>query len=380
MTQRCCAPEADTRSCLNIVHTLEDKSIRFDDGRLAFVSVDRFRELVCAGKCCLVCADANSDLSTREHIIPDWILRTLNLHGRSITLPNSTLHRYGKYVIPCCSSCNALMGVNLEKPISEAFSSGFHSFEKFLLSSNGKLKLFAWMSFLFIKSHYKDLSLAHERDLRMRSGSIAKKLEYDWGDFHHIYCLARSPYAKASVHPDALGSLAIISILEELEREPFDFIDLTLARTIGIRIGEIGVIAVFGDGGAVLDQMNRKILQKITGPLGFAQFRELVANFACCSVHHKNPPRYASFPGMFGPETIAIACTSRDSHPEFENFEPRVLGSFMEGLLYESMKSVIDTPDFQANLREGAVTFLFDDEGNFVNLKGRPVSPSEPST
>jgi hypothetical protein len=227
------------------------------------------------------------------------------------------------------------------------------------------------MSFLFIKSHYKDLSLAHERDLRKAAGSIAEELEYDWGDLHHIYCLARSPYVKASVHSDTLGSLAIVPIFKENEREPFDFIDLTVARTIGIRIGEIGVIAVIGDGGAVLDQMDRRILDKITGPLGFAQFRELVANFACCSLHHKNPPSYASFPNMFGPETIGIACTSRDSHPQFDEFEPKILGSLMEMLLYQSMKGVIDESDFQAKLRDGSASFLFDGDGSFVNLKDR---------
>ena len=353
------------------MHTLEDKSIRFDDGRLAFVSVDRFRDLVCSGKCCLVCADENTDLSSREHIIPDWILRALNLHNKNITLPNSTLHRYGQYVVPCCSNCNELMGLELEGPISEAFVSGFYSMEKLLLSYNGKLKLFAWLSFLFIKSHYKDLSLAHERDLRKAAGSIAEELEYDWADLHHIYCLARSPYVKSSVHPDTLGSLAIVPIFKENEREPFDFIDLTVARTIGVRIGEIGVIAVIGDGGAVLDQMGRRILDKITGPLGFAQFRELVANFACCSLHHKNPPSYASFPNMFGPETIGIACTSRDSHPQFDEFEPKILGSLMEMLLYQSMKGVIDETDFQAKLRDGSATFLFDGDGSFINLKDR---------
>lgn len=262
------------------------------------------------------------------------------------------------------------MGAELEGPISEAFESGFDSFSRFLESDVGHLKLFAWLSFIFIKSHYKDLNLTHERDRRLGSGSIAGELEYDWGDMHHIYCLARSPYAKTSIHPDALGSLAVVPIFSELEREPFDVIDLTFARTIGIRIGEVGVVAVFGDGGAVLDQMNRRILEHISGPLGFAQFRELVANFACCSLHHKNPPRFASYPNMFGPETIGIACSSRNSHPEFEEFKPNVLGGFLELLLYKSLKGVTDETDFQKKLKDGSVTFLFDTDGNFINANG----------
>lgn len=349
------------------MHVLKDKSIRFDDGRLAFVSLDRFREKVCAGNLCLVCADEHTKLSTKEHIIPDWILRKLSLHDKNITLPNYTLHRYAQYVIPCCSRCNALMGKELEEPIRQAFEDGINSFNTFLEGERGSLKLFSWLSFLFIKSHYKDISLDHQLDRRKEIGSIAQKLEYDWSDIHHIYCLSRLPYTKSSVHPDALGSLIVVPIFSKLEREPFDFIDLTAARTIGIRVGEVGVIAVFGDGGAVLDQMNHRILQKINGPLVFAQFRELVANFACCSLHHKNPPQLASFPNLFGPETIGMACSSRDAKPEFEEFQPSVLGGYMEMLLYKSMKGVVDETDYLEKLREGVATFLFDDNGNFVN-------------
>jgi hypothetical protein len=351
------------------MHLISDESIRFDDGRLAFVSLDRFRDKVCSGKYCLVCAE-NVDLSSREHIVPDWILRKMTLHGKSITLPNKTQYRYGQYVVPCCSSCNQLMGKELEEPISAAFNNGFASFSEFFEEDSNRLKLFTWLSFLFIKSHHKDLFLDHERDRRIESNSIAEELEYDWGDMHHIYCLARSAYTKASVHPDALGTLVVVPVSSKEEREAFDIIDLTHASTIGIRIGEVGVIVVFGDGRSVFSLMDPQILQRISGPLSYPQFRELVANFACCRLHLKNPPQFSSYPNIFGGETIGIACSNKDPHPEFEDFEPSILGGFLEMLLYQSMKDATDDPSFLENLKDGSATFLFDDDGNFVNQVG----------
>jgi len=348
------------------MHLISDESIRFDDGRFAFVSLERFRDKICSGKYCLVCAE-NVDISSKEHIIPAWALRKMNLHDKSITLPNKTKYRYGQYVIPCCPSCNTKMGEELEEPISAAFNNGFASFSEFFECDSNRLKLFTWLSFLFIKSHYKDLFLDHELDRRIESDSIAKELEYNWGDMHHIYCLARSAYTKASVHPDALGTLVAVALSNKEERDAFDIVDLTSAGTIGIRIGEVGVIAVFGDGRSVFSQMDPQILQRISGPLSYPQFRELVANFACCRLHLKNPPQFSSYPNMFGNETIGIACSNKDPYPEFEDFEPSILGNFLEMLLYQSMKGVVDDPEFFENLKNGSTTFLFDGDGNFVN-------------
>ncbi|MBX2847320.1 MAG: hypothetical protein KTR16_03290, partial [Acidiferrobacterales bacterium] len=125
------------------MHLINDGSIRFDDDRLAFVSLSRFQEKILSGEYCLVCAE-KVELSSREHIIPDWLLRKMDLHGKNITLSNRTQHRYGKYVIPCCLSCNGLMGKELEEPISSAFEAGFDSFVDFYKSDSNRMKLFVW--------------------------------------------------------------------------------------------------------------------------------------------------------------------------------------------------------------------------------------------
>jgi hypothetical protein len=345
----------------------EDHSIRADDGRLVYICVDRFKSQICQSKCCFVCGESSAVPMTQEHVIPDWILKYFNLHREEITLPNKTLYRYDKYKVPMCEPCNKLLGRELEAPISHAFQNGMEGISSFLEKPQGKQKLFSWLCLIFIKTHYKDLSLLLERDKRLGKSSIAEEYEYDWGDMHHIYCVARSSFSRAVVDPDALGSLVLVPILTENSSQLFDLVDFTAARTIGIRIGDVGVIAVFGDCGAVLDQMYPRILRKINGSLSFPQFRELVAHFACCSLHHKNPPRFSSIPFEIGNYSVYIACTKRDSRPEFEEFNPAVLGKLMDNLLHNSFNNITSAPDSRRKLQAGELTFLFDENGDFFN-------------
>ncbi len=233
---------------------LEDGSIS-SNGKIIFVSLRRFKEKVCRELVCFVCADEMAE-PTKEHVVPDWILRKFSLHNQFITLPNGTLLKYANYVIPCCWSCNQLLSRELETPISKAFNEGFEGVKNFLANGYGQ-KLFSWLALIFIKMHYKDNSLPANRDRRLMSGTISKEMGYDWGDMHHTYCLARTEFSKATVRPEALGSLGIFSILRDSkEREPFDIGGFTFANTFSLRIDDVGVIACSGDGGAVLYKVN----------------------------------------------------------------------------------------------------------------------------
>jgi hypothetical protein len=342
---------------------LEDGSIS-SNGKIIFVSLRRFKEKVCRELVCFVCADEMAE-PTKEHVVPDWVLRKFSLHNQFITLPNGTLLKYANYVIPCCWSCNQLLSKELETPISKAFNEGFEGVKNFLANGYGQ-KLFSWLALIFIKMHYKDNLLPANRDRRSVSGTISKEMGYDWGDMHHTYCLARTEFSKATVRPEALGSLGVFSILRDSkEREPFDIGGFTFANTFSLRIGDVGVIACFGDGGAVLYKLNQLFLQKLEGKLSFPQFRELLAHFACCRLHLKNPPTLSSLFDKRTRETI-IVCTERDGEPEFHNFDRSLLGKLMKKVLYESAKNSVDVPNFMEALESGELSFLFSNDGTFI--------------
>lgn len=184
---------------------------------------------------------------------------------------------------------------------------------------------------------------------------------------HHTYCLARAEFSKAIVEPEALGSLCVFSVRRDSrEKESFDIGDLTFANTLAIRIDEVGVIACFGDGGAVMYKLNQLFLQKLQGKLSFPQFRELLAHFACCRLHLKNPPQFSS---LFDKRTeeLVISCTNRDKEPEFHDLDRSMLGHLMERVLYETMKNNVEIPDFLERLRKGEVSFIFSEDGAFIS-------------
>ncbi len=345
---------------------LDDGSLVDGEGRIIFVSLERFQERVCKGSVCFLCAKESTCI-TKEHVIPDWILRRFQLYEKAMRLPNGTLLRYRNYVVPCCESCNGLLSRELETPISQAFAQGFEGVKQFLENGGGP-KLFFWLALVFIKIHYKDKSLLLNRDRRSGTGSIADEYGYDWGDLHHTYCLARAPYSGASVQPEALGSLAVFSMTPpKFEREAFDVGDLTFAHTFGIRIDNVAVISVFGDGGAVLSKLDQLILQRLEGNLSFPQFRELLAHFACCHFHLKNPPDFATVLDPLSPGQTEIICSKRDPMPEFHEAEEGVLGQILEHVLYEATKDSVNIPNFREKLSKGELSFLFAEDGSFIN-------------
>jgi hypothetical protein len=335
---------------------LDDGSIRDDSGRYIFVSLDRFKEYVSTGQVCFLCAK-NAPNSTKEHIVPDWLLKECEIRSEWITLPNGTKIQYGKYVVPCCETCNHFMGKRLENIVSAKIKEGISGIESLLLSTSGELSLRSWLSLIFIKTHLKDTSLVANRDRRQEPESIAKKFDYDWGDLHHAYCVARSPLIGASIHKLALGSLAVVPTRSSNE-ERFDIIDLTVAKTFALRVGAVGLITVFGDGGAVLQKMQQLILPRVNEPLNYPQFREVVAHFACCNLHLKNPPRFATVPNIFGEGTVGITPYDVAYSPEFEGYRPDIFGKILHSLVYEPMKNAVDTAQFEEKLLRGELSFL----------------------
>ena len=107
---------------------LPDGTILSSDNRILYFSWDRFKSDICEGTCCFICGmPKNGNEFNDEHILPNWILRKFDLHRQSITLPNGQTLKYGSYKIPCCVTCNSLLGEELENPLSTVLSGGLDS-------------------------------------------------------------------------------------------------------------------------------------------------------------------------------------------------------------------------------------------------------------
>ena len=339
---------------------LSDGSHLSDEGDLLYISLEKFLREICEGDKCFLCGKSYEEGKTKEHIIPSWILRKFDLHDKLVTLPNETRMRYGAYVVPCCDPCNGKLSRVLETPLSSLILSGFSDVAVYV-EENGPEKLFVWMCLIFIKTHLKDESIRMHRDHSESNSSIAHELDYNREAFHHAYCLARSPYTKAQIQKDALGSFILFPVEESTTRENFDFIDASYALTLGIIIGDVGMISVFGDAGAVLGALQERIIQRLNGSLNHNQFRELVSQFACCRIHLKDNPRFMTVSN--GKHSL-ILCSTPNFSPEYEDYNPLVLGGFMERFIWPSI-SHFAPMEFREKLRTGQITYLFDENGKF---------------
>ena len=166
-------------------------------GRLIFLPIGRFCDLMSSDDRCFICAAAkDAKPFNDEHVMPSWILRNLELHDKSIQLSNRTLFGYSKYVVPCCEDCNSQMGSRIERRVQKLFEGGLQSLSDYL-KSEGPLVLMAWLALIFIKAYHKDIYLRLNRDRRQPSHMIADL--YEWENLHHIYCIARTFYSGASM-------------------------------------------------------------------------------------------------------------------------------------------------------------------------------------
>lgn len=249
-----------------------------DDGRTLLFSCEDFVTRICQGEGCFVCgASPESTQFNDEHIVPRWVLRRHRLFEKEITLPTGERRRYGGYRVPCCAACNSLLGDLIEAPVSELLNGDFPTVSERLKSSESKELVFVWLALLFLKVHLKDSGVPIHRD-RRRGSEVIGDL-YDWAELHHLHAIARAPYTGAVLDPMVVGSLFVVEVADETTAEGWDFVDLTFAQTIAVRVGRVGIVAVLNDAGAAESAWSHR-LRAIEGPVTGTQFRELAAMFA----------------------------------------------------------------------------------------------------
>jgi hypothetical protein len=208
-----------------------------------------------------------------------------------ITLPNRAGLTYGSYTVPCCSECNALMAAEFETPIRELVGDGYKAVVNHL-KREGPGLLFRWLALTFLKTHLKDRELRFHLDSRVGGDKIADF--YAWKELHHIHCVARSFFTGAELDPTVLGSIFVFPAQTNAAWGDFDYRDIYEGRSIHIRLGEVGIVAVLNDSGAASNLLADSLLSKITGALSPAQSLELMARMAWVNLRLKDRPQYVS--------------------------------------------------------------------------------------
>jgi hypothetical protein len=339
---------------------MADGSIRDSDGKLLFFSTEAFLRDIADGNHCFICGRSpHETFFNDEHVLSDWILREYHLHNKVVTLPNGTTFRYDQWKVPCCRDCNSLMGTIFENPMRSLTSEGPNAVIE-RVSKDGPWPLFIWLSLIFLKTHLKGRELRFHKDHRKPDDKIADL--FDWPALHHIHCVARSFYTRASLDTSVLGSLLVLHAKTAEHLEPFDYVDLHASKTMLLRLGGVAFIAVLDDSCAALNVF-QDFYKKLTGPLSPIQLREVTARLAFINLNLKERPTFKSeFDPVTGRYLISASVPKELNlmEPDWDEF-----GS----ILYRATKEYLPALDLEQmapHIKKGKYTFLFDQEGRFT--------------
>lgn len=345
-------------------HSLMDKN-----GEILQFNVTDFINKIVKSSNCFVCG-ASSDEKTfnDEHIIPNWILKKIKLHNRSVKLPNSSIHKYFNYTIPCCESCNTRLGEIYEKPMSKLFESDYNHFMKLIMSAplDYRWLIYSWMCLVFIKVHLKDLKLRWDLDRRNLSKSIGE--DYDWVDLHHIHCVMRIPFSKPILDKHMIGSIFFAPVINDQPSENFDYLDNVQGKTIHVRINDIAIIAALDDSTAVLDFFGDR-LRKINGKLSLCQVREIFSRFSHINMnlHPNGRPYYHS--RLNENFELEMFCELPNQFKLLDKDQRRssfgkIFRYYIDGIIDENDEN---RDAYLEGIENGTIRCLFDQNGNFNN-------------
>lgn len=340
-------------------------TIKAKDGRVLIFSSDAFVAEICLSEACFICGAApGAKAFNGEHVLPWWLLKRYDLFQRNVTLHDGQIRTYGQYKLPCCIECNSLLGRDLETPVSKLLE-GDYATVMDRLDKNGATLLFQWLCLVFLKTHLKDRSVPQNPNPKLSEGWLSD--DYDWARMHHLHNFARAVFSGATIDWDAVGTVFVFEVADTLVTEPFDYFDLTSQATIGMRLGNLGIVAVLNDAGAA-HEARAALLEKIDGPLSVIQLREAAAYLATANHDLINRPIFST---MYAPETDAVRITALLGF-EFR-FAPFDRARFGEAFAFlaRDLKPLLSfdldrDPDAAIEaIKAGKLQFLFDENGRF---------------
>ena len=351
----------------------ESQTIISGDGRILFYGLNDFIEKIANGDNCFICgADPNSKIFNDEHVIPDWILRKFDLHSQTITLPNGTTIQYGKYTVPCCEDCNSSLGDEFEKPISQLFSKSYQEIVEVLQSDKEVLhKIFRWISLIFLKTHLKDKFLRNNRDLRVDSGPISER--YEWEDLHHIHCIARSFHSGSIIDENVYGSIAVLPIFKLPEDSGFDYGDNPTGKGVFLQLNEVCILCVLDDAKAALGYFS-EYLQKITGALSPFQAREILAHFNFINIHLKERPVFTSNFDLKSKEYIISVKEPEEYELVAEKDWIVTHGKFLRHYVKDMIGAIPEKEKYLNEIEQGKRSYLLDNNGEFIRYEIPPTN------
>jgi len=133
-----------------------------------------------------------------------------------------------------------------------------------------------------------------------------------------------------------------------------------------LRMDEIAIVAVLDDSQGVLSIFSEKLEEQniIGGPLSPVQAREVAAHFASINVQLAERTVFTSEFDVASDKCTIVA--RRPHQLMMSDWNREILGGIMHRICNEMLVAFPNRDEISEQIKTGTLTFLVDDNGNFV--------------
>jgi len=346
------------------------KTVRDSDGKILYFSAEDFIDKIVIGGNCFICgAEKGSKTFNNEHIFPNWLLKWLSLHDKTITLPNGVKSVYSRYKISCCQECNTALSRNIEIPVSSLLQLPYYQFTCELNRHPDYIKLlFEWCALIYFKTHIRDME--HSWHLRYDTENHKIGERYNWADYHHLHCILRRFFTGASADGRTYGSMCIFPVYypdNSTIADKFDYISDNLGQAVMLMLDQIAIICVLNDAGAA--QAIYDDLKRITAAPTRLQLREIFSHFAYINCNLTERPEFYTLYN----KTLnkLVMATKPPEIFDVRRIQDEVIS--LGEIIYKCcvpMMGKIDPNEEEkllSAIKKGRYTFLFDENREFID-------------
>jgi len=315
--------------------------------------------------CCFLCAKHFDDAHlTNEHVIPKWAQNRFELWNERLTLLNGTTIPYRLLTVPCCEECNKYRLQPIETSISAAIEHGPES-----VKALGTNVIFLWLGKIFYGILYRELSLLIDRKdsegLTIATPELLREYEA------HLFFLQQAR-EKVKLVDFTPGSIYVFRCQTPASpRLHWDICDNIETMFIAVRMKEVAIIAVLGDGGAqmIYSDIYRKFESLTLHPI---QFRELCAHFSYRASIATRTPKYITVQGT-PHQVYQMPLGGLSAMPYFQEWDDAIYARFLSYYTGCPYDTAYQGPN-------KVMTWLHDDSGKirFLDYKQHPFGPHNP--
>ncbi|AML52751.1 hypothetical protein [Falsihalocynthiibacter arcticus] len=234
------------------------------------------------GKCFMCGGPASTGQG--EHVFPLWLQHKYGLLNQKLTLLNGTLIPYRRLTSPCCEPCNTGPLADLERRVKVQAESYETNFE------NDDLRLLVglWLFKILFGIIHAECRFSYDQSDPSLGSIFPPKFADELHSLHLLVNSHRKPTVFRCLHGAVPFTVYLYRIAESRHYDLFDFSTNLFGKSVAIRMGKLGAIAV-ADGGLQIEAGK-------LGPFGLdgqelhpLQFDELVSR-----VHYKSVLRDAT--------------------------------------------------------------------------------------